>query len=156
MIGRTLDAMLSPLQMIGKECRKAGEDSSLLYLVDFMRALVLPVEKCEYGVKENGDEEIVLSENNSWNIYSPKAWKRKRECAKAFEQRRKVKVGGGFNLDGTVYPEFGKINKNFSFVERISDNTVTYRGCLISSNENELIENKNKGYTPVLYGLVIW
>ncbi len=158
MIGRTLDAILSPLQIIGRECRSEGVDSIFLYLIDAMRSIVLPVVKCSYGVKKQGDEEKVnlsVNEQNIWSIYSPTDWKLKRDCAKVFEMRRKVEIGETFKIQGTAYTGFGNFDKDF-IVERISDNAVAYRDHLISSSEDELIRNKDRGYIPVLYEGVIW
>jgi len=153
MIGRTLDAILSPFQIIGRECRSAGEDSIFLSLVDAMRNLVLPVEKCGYW-KDDGHK-VTLYKNN-WSVYSSEDWELKRDCAKAFEQRRKVNVGEKFYLKGETHTGFGSFHNWFSPVERISDNAVVYREYLISSDENMLIDNRNKLCIPVLYHQVIW
>jgi len=155
MIGRTLDAMLSPFQIIGKECRRAGEDSIFLYLADAVRNTILPVEKCSYHTyRDNDEDKTVLSEDN-WSIYFSDEWELKRECAKAFEQRRKAKTGESFDLSGKAHTGFGTFDKKFG-VKRIGKNAVVYRGHLIASDEKTLLENKDKGYTPVFYRGVIW
>lgn len=158
MIGRTIDAMLSPLQIIGIECRREGRDSILHYLINAMRKIVLPVEKMRYSSKkENGEIIPILCGGNAfnWSEYFPVDWSQKRDCAKVFEQRRKSKVGDSFSLQGQLHTGFGTFKKSFN-VERIKDNAVVYRDYLISSDEKILMENKDKGYTPVLYRGVLW
>lgn len=155
MIGRTLDAILSPFQIMARECRSEGVDSPFLYLVNAMRNSLLPVEKCRYWDVGKGDEHKVVLSDDNWVMYFPEDWELKRECAKAFENRRKVRVGENFSQNAELHSGFGTIHKEFE-VKRISKDAVAYKGYLISSSKKTLLENKNAGYTPVLYRGVIW
>ena len=155
MIGRTLDAILSPFQEIAKECRSAGVDSPSLYLVNALRNMLLPVEKCKYGsIKENNEVKTIIYKDN-WSKYFPEDWELKRECAKVFEKRRKVEIGNSFDQKAKLHTGFGTFNKKFE-AKRIAKDAITYKDYLISSNKETLIENENKGYTPILYRGVIW
>jgi hypothetical protein len=168
MIGRTLDALLSPFQMLGAQFRNdKGEDLLLLYLANAMRNFILPVRKCKYwyvGDKDNGKFVLAKAEWMNWSTYDYTDWEIKRQCAEAFEKRRNAKVGETFKLKGKYGPLDVEMDSD---VERISDNVVAYREYLISSNEADLIEHESEEYhplqylhaekyTPVLYRGVIW
>jgi len=155
MIGRTLDTVLSMLQMIGKNCGRPGEDSMLLHIADAMRYVVLPIEKYTYiSYNDNGETKTTLFDNE-WSPYFKDEWKLKRACGKAFEQRRRANIGTSFYITGTQYTGFGNFNKNYE-VRRIRKNAVIYRRFLIASDEDTLLEHKDEGYTPILYRGVIW
>jgi len=160
MIGRTLDAVLSPLQIIAREFRREGQDSIWFDLADAMKSLVLPIRKCNYSItkQKDGTKEIEVYETwDGWGKYFSSEWEIKRECAKAFEKRRKAKVGESFDMKGAFHSKLELSYKGPCTVERVDKNTVAYRGYLISSNKEELVRNRREGwYDPVLYRGVIW
>jgi hypothetical protein len=151
MIRRTLDAILSPAQAIAKECRRDGVDTPMLFAIDRLREIVLPVRKKRYWTvyKEDEENETILVDDK-WSEYFSTDWEIKRECAKAFESRRKADVGDEFQIRAMLRHYWGSYPRNFD-VKRLSRDTVAYKRFLISSRKEELIENRDMGLTPVLY-----
>jgi len=144
MIGRSLDAILSPMQLIAREFRRGGEDSILFHMLNATRGVVLPVNRLEYI-------------NNSlyskgWSAYFEDQWALKRQCAKAFEQRRKVAVGETFPLTTSRITDYGGTHD----VKRVASNVVQYRHHIIASSQDDLMKYRREDCDPVLYRAVLW
>jgi hypothetical protein len=158
MIGRTLDMLLSPIQVMARECGSMDDGYLLCGVVNAVRNTILPVEICGYGRERKDGEDITTlyqSLVDNWSEFSPGQWVTKRECARAFEMRRRVDVGKSFTIRGEFVTGFGNFSKD-SEVTRVGPDAIVYRGFLVSSNKETLIANERLGKVPVLYRWVIW
>ena len=154
MIGRTLDRIIECATCLILD--KPGSTIS-----DGLRAIALPIEKRNYGAEYNDDGSIKryytfkdFDSNGGWGNSEPDG-QIKRDCARAFEKRRKAKVGGYFDISNWHYGCLGTA-KFSSSVHRVERNAVTFRGFVISSSRKILLKYRQFGYNPVLYRGVIW
>ena len=169
MIGRTLSKAFSILGQIG--LNMAGSDSLLLDFADIFQYLVLPVEKKMYFVyedKRTGEPKMNVCNTledscDGWSRYFMFDQDIKRAVAKAFENRRKVKIGEEFVLKNVHQGNFN-FPVDYS-VKRLGKDIVSARS-LDSGSDTYLISNSKKNLlelemvaecdVPVLYRGVIF
>ena len=157
MIGRTLDAILDIIGYIG--LAKGGSDSLVHGVASELRRNILPVEKlCYSKYEEDGELKDIVAQSLGWSDYSDEEGIVKRRLAKAFEMRRKVKVGGKFTLNDPIKRRLFYMPRDYS-IERLSKNTVIVHhknSYLVSSSKKELLEHRKSGFIPVHYNWVIF
>lgn len=166
MIGRTLDAILSVVQGIGKEI---GSESLLFNLASNMRNVILPVRP-QRLIKDDNNEIKSFDDDLYWNEYDFSSGQIKRLLAKAFEKRRKVKVGETFTLEkqryrdtgmGVIVPisyEVKRVEKNIAEVTGFwgwNKSNSTGEFYVISNLEEALKQYNDSGFVPVRYKFVI-
>lgn len=155
MIGRTLDAVLEIIGRIG--LNKGGSDSLTHIVASELRHNILPVEK-QSRSKDEEDRDILVKSAEDFSDYSLREGMIKRLLAKAFEKRRKVKVGEEFTLKDPI-KDFMYKPQEYS-IERLSRNTIEVEGgygrYIVSSSKKELLEYGYRGFIPIHYKWVIF
>jgi hypothetical protein len=154
MIGRALD--------LGIECASYifGNGRSNRF-VGSLRAVALPIEKRSYRFQRNEDGTIAReytakcsAPNMGWGDFESDG-QLKRDCARAFEQRRKAKIGDYFEIPSWHYGCLGTAKFRIP-VHRKERNAVIFRGHIISSSRKTLLKYRDLRLEPVLYRGVIW
>ncbi|MBI5148415.1 hypothetical protein HZA33_01930 [Candidatus Pacearchaeota archaeon] len=146
MIGRNLSSILSVGQEIGLNL--GGSDSLLFNLCSALDKIVLPLQHLGYRVEkdeERKEERVVLYDAS--RKFSPYRYQHRdirRAIANAFDQRRKVKVGGTFSLPKARLQEnaMGFVFPVDYEIERLTKNTVKITGSIRYSEYTQTLRDE--------------
>jgi hypothetical protein len=164
MIGRTLSRIFSVGKMIGKNYH-SPHDYTLLDICEAFNGLFLPVRAMRiYAMtgKRTGEKERVVYEDifhfSRFEDYDDNI---KRVLTKAFDKRRKVKVGETFYLSKAravrrtrVGYKVNRIDRNT--IEVSSEHRYICERYLVSSSREDLLKYERPGFTPIHYRFVLF
>ena len=117
---------------------------------------MIPISRMQYRYDVTPDNVTTVSlvtnirgvKTDGWDDSDFREDVHRKECGLAYFGRIKVPVGETFQLMSLDFHGFGNRQKEYP-VKRISENTVIFRGRIISSDKSELIKNQSSNYTPV-------
>ena len=169
MIGRTLSKILSIGKIIGRNYHKPHE-YPLVDLCETLDRIVLPATAIRYDtiIDEETEEKkrVVYQDDLYFSRFSDEDGDIKRVLAKAFDKRRKAKVGGTFSLPKArlIGLSIGVIPIDYE-INRVDKNTIEViansgycrdNRYLVSSSKEKLLEHDRPGFTPVHYQMVLF